>query len=311
MMKKQRAENSKQTSVLGKTAQDVRVEREAMEIAKTIEDVRTVVTFYQNAQESIGLVPTMGYLHTGHVSLIEKARKSCDRVIVSIFVNPIQFGPNEDFSRYPRDLDHDLELCRDAGADLVFVPEVADMYPTPNLAFMDIRSLGEHLCGASRPGHFQGVLTVVAKLFNICQPDQAFFGEKDAQQLAIIRRMVTDFNFPVEIVPCPIIRESDGLAMSSRNVYLSAKERQSALSLSRSLEKAWQALELGERSAAAIRDIIRSGIAAEPLARIDYVEVVDSDTLQPVETITGSILAAVAVYFGKTRLIDNFTFRPE
>lgn len=238
MKKQQRADTSKQTAVLGKNALEARVEREAMEIAKTITDVRTVVTFYQNAQESIGLVPTMGYLHTGHVSLIEKARKSCDRVIVSIFVNPIQFGPNEDFNRYPRDLDRDLELCRDAGADLVFVPEVSDMYPTANLAYLDIRSLGEYLCGASRPGHFQGVLTVVAKLFNICQPDQAFFGEKDAQQLAIIRRMVSDFNFPVEIVPCPIIRESDGLAMSSRNVYLSAEERQAALSLSRSLEQA-------------------------------------------------------------------------
>lgn len=310
-MTKQQRSDTRQTSVLGKHALEARVEREAMEIAKTIADARTVIKFYQNAQESIGLVPTMGYLHTGHVSLIEKARKSCDRVVVSIFVNPIQFGPNEDFSRYPRDLDRDLELCRDAGADLVFIPEVSDMYPTSNLAYMDIRSLGEYLCGASRPGHFQGVLTVVAKLFNICQPDQAFFGEKDAQQLAIIRRMVTDFNFPVEIVPCPIIRESDGLAMSSRNVYLSADERQAALSLSRSLEKAWQALGSGERSAAALRDIIRSGIAAEPLARIDYVEVVDSDTLQPVETISGSILAAVAVYFGKTRLIDNFTFRPE
>ncbi|MDD2457386.1 MAG: pantoate--beta-alanine ligase [Eubacteriales bacterium] len=282
-----------------------------MEIASTIQDVRTVVKLYQNAQETIGLVPTMGYLHTGHVSLIEKARKSCDRVIVSIFVNPIQFGPNEDYTRYPRDLERDLELCRDAGADLVFIPEVADMYPKPNLTFADVKTLGDHLCGASRPGHFQGVLTVVAKLFNICQPDQAFFGEKDAQQLAIIRRMVADFNFPVEIVPCPIIREADGLAMSSRNVYLSEKERQAALSLSRSLEKAWQALETGERSATVIRDIIRSGIAAEPLARIDYVEVVDGDTLQPVTTISGSVLAAVAVFFGKTRLIDNFTFRPE
>jgi len=311
MSNKQHTGTSKQTSVLGKNAMEARIEREAMEIARSIQDVRTVVKFYQNAKESIGLVPTMGYLHTGHVSLIEKARKSCDRVIVSIFVNPIQFGPNEDFSRYPRDLERDLELCRDAGADLVFVPEVSDMYPTPNLAYMDIRILGAYLCGASRPGHFQGVLTVVAKLFNICQPDQAFFGEKDAQQLAIIRRMVSDFNFPVEIVPCPIIRESDGLAMSSRNVYLSAEERQAALSLSRSLEQAWQSLESGERSASAIRDIIRAGIEAETLARIDYVEVVDSDTLQPVETISGSILAAVAVYFGKTRLIDNFTFRPE
>jgi len=310
-MTKQQRSDTRQTSVLGKHALEARVEREAMEIAKTIADVRTVIKFYQNAQESIGLVPTMGYLHTGHVSLIEKARKSCDRVVVSIFVNPIQFGPNEDFSRYPRDLDRDLELCRDAGADLVFIPEVSDMYPASNLAYMDIRSLGDYLCGASRPGHFQGVLTVVAKLFNICQPDQAFFGEKDAQQLAIIRRMVTDFNFPVEIVPCPIIRESDGLAMSSRNVYLSAEERQAALSLSRSLEKAWQSLESGERSAATIRAIIHAGISAEPLARIDYVEVVDSDTLQPVEAISGSILAAVAVYFGKTRLIDNFTFRPE
>lgn len=310
-MKKQHTDSSSQTSVLEEKALDARMEREAMEIATTVQDVRTVVKFYQNAQESIGLVPTMGYLHMGHVSLIEKARKSCDRVIVSIFVNPIQFGPNEDFTRYPRDLEHDLELCRDAGADLVFAPEVADMYPKPNLIFADVKTLGDHLCGASRPGHFQGVLTVVAKLFNICQPDLAFFGEKDAQQLAIIRRMVTDFNFPVEIVPCPIIREADGLAMSSRNVYLSEQERAAALSLSRSLEKAWQALEAGERSAGAIRDIIHSGISAEPLARIDYVEVVDSETLQPVATISSSILAAVAVFFGKTRLIDNFTFRPE
>jgi pantoate--beta-alanine ligase len=276
----------------------------------SILNVRRLTRKFRQDGETIGLVPTMGYLHAGHRSLIEQARQQCDRVIVSIFVNPIQFGPKEDFSRYPRDLANDLKMCQEAGVDLVFTPEADEMYPQANNVYIDVRKLGDHLCGASRPGHFQGVLTVVAKLFNICQPDIAFFGEKDAQQLAIIRQMVLDLNFPVEIVGCPIVRETDGLAMSSRNVYLSPSERQAALVLSRSLADARIALERGERDAQEIIAQIRTAIESEPFARIDYVEVVDSLDLQPVTTVTGKILIAVAVYFNKTRLIDNLTFSP-
>lgn len=283
---------------------------EAMKVETSISSVRCLIRKYHQDGELIGLVPTMGYLHTGHRSLIEQARHQCDRVVVSIFVNPIQFGPKEDFSRYPRDLESDLQMCREAGVDLVFIPETGEMYPSPNNVYIDVRKLGDHLCGASRPGHFQGVLTVVAKLFNICQPDIAFFGEKDAQQLAIIRQMVHDLNFPIEILGCPIVREADGLALSSRNVYLSPLERQAALVLSRSLAGARLELERGERDAKRITAQIRTVIESEQLARVDYIKVVDSLDLQPVITITGSVLVAVAVYFNKTRLIDNFTFSP-
>ncbi|MCK9342082.1 MAG: pantoate--beta-alanine ligase, partial [Synergistaceae bacterium] len=257
---------------------------------------------------SVGLVPTMGYLHPGHISLIERARKENDMVVVSIFVNPIQFGPNEDLDTYPRDMTHDREVCEKAGAELIFAPQPSEMYPSENFAFVDIKELGDGLCGAKRPGHFRGVCTVVSKLFNIVLPNRAYFGEKDAQQLAIIRRMVKDLNIGTEIVSCPIVREADGLAMSSRNLYLSPEERKAALSISRSLSAAKELMRKGEKDALKIRETIVAGISAEPLARIDYAEIVDSADLSPVQRIEKPVLAAVAVYFGKTRLIDNFTF---
>lgn len=281
-----------------------------MKLKNTIHDMQRIVREYQRLDQKIGLVPTMGALHAGHRSLIEQARRSCDRVIVSIFVNPTQFGPNEDFTRYPRSLDQDLGVCQEAGADLVFVPTVTEMYPAANLAYIDVRRLGDHLCGASRPGHFQGVCTVVAKLINICQPDLAFFGEKDAQQLAIIRQMARDLNFPVEIVSCPIIREPDGLALSSRNIYLDPAERQAALAVPRSLGAARRSLLAGERDAGQLAEIIRASLADEPLARVDYIAIVDSLDLQPAARIEKPVLVAVAVFFGQTRLIDNFSFSP-
>jgi len=256
----------------------------------------------------VGTRPTMGYLHPGHMSLIERARKENDMVVVSIFVNPIQFGPNEDLDKYPRDMAHDREVCEKAGAELIFAPQPSEMYRSDNFAFVDIKELGDGLCGAKRPGHFRGVCTVVSKLFNIVLPNRAYFGEKDAQQLAIIRRMVRDLNFGTEIVSCPIVREPDGLAMSSRNLYLSPEERKAALSISRSLGEAKELMRKGEKDAVKIRDIITAGISAEPLAKIDYAEIVDSSDLRPVQRIEKPVLAAVAVYIGKTRLIDNFTF---
>ncbi len=279
-----------------------------MIISGSLQETREVIWNWEKRGFSVGLVPTMGYLHPGHVSLIERARKENDMVVVSIFVNPIQFGPNEDLDKYPRDMAHDTEACEKAGADLIFTPEPSEMYPSENLAFVDIKELGNGLCGAKRPGHFRGVCTVVSKLFNIVLPDRAYFGEKDAQQLAIIRRMVKDLNFRTEIVSCPIVREPDGLAMSSRNLYLSPEERKAALSLSRSLSEAKELMRKGEKDAVKIRDAIVAGISAEPLAKIDYAEIVDSADLSPVEKIEKPVLAAAAVYFGKTRLIDNFTF---
>lgn len=282
-----------------------------MIISDSVQEVRKVTANWKKRGFSVGLVPTMGYLHPGHISLIERARKENDMVVVSIFVNPIQFGPNEDLDKYPRDMAHDREVCEKAGAELIFAPQPSEMYPCENLAFVDIKGLGDGLCGAKRPGHFRGVCTVVSKLFNIVLPDRAYFGEKDAQQLAIIRRMVNDLNFGTMIVSCPIVRESDGLAMSSRNLYLSPEERKAALSISRSLSAAKELMRKGEKNAVKIREMIVAGISAEPLARIDYAEIVDSADLRPVEKIDKPVLAAVAVYFGKTRLIDNFTFEGE
>ena len=282
-----------------------------MIISESVQEVRNVTANWKKRGFSVGLVPTMGYLHPGHISLIERARKENDMVVVSIFVNPIQFGPNEDLDKYPRDMAHDREVCEKAGAELIFAPQPSEMYPCENLAFVDIRGLGDGLCGAKRPGHFRGVCTVVSKLFNIVLPDRAYFGEKDAQQLAIIKRMVKDLNFGTMIVSCPIVREPDGLAMSSRNLYLSPEERKAALSVSRSLSGAKELMRNGEKNAVKIRETIVAGISAEPLARIDYAEIVDSADLRPVEKIDKPVLAAVAVYFGKTRLIDNFTFEGE
>lgn len=282
-----------------------------MIISGSVQEVRELIGNWKKRGFSVGLVPTMGYLHPGHMSLIERARKENDMVVVSIFVNPIQFGPNEDLDKYPRDMAHDREVCEKAGAELIFAPQPSEMYRSDNFAFVDIKELGDGLCGAKRPGHFRGVCTVVSKLFNIVLPDRAYFGRKDAQQLAIIRKMVKDLNFGTEIVPCPIVREPDGLAMSSRNIYLSPEERKAALSLSRSLNEAKRLMTNGERDAAKIRETIVAGISAEPLARIDYAEIVDAEDLKAVERADRPVLAAVAVYIGRTRLIDNFTFEGE
>ncbi len=276
-----------------------------IKIVKTVAEVRAIVKAQKREGKTVGLVPTMGYLHEGHKSLIVRAVKENDFVVVSDFVNPTQFGPNEDFESYPRDINKDAELCEIAGADLIFNPEAEEMYQN-QLTGVTMMGITEYLCGASRPTHFNGVCQVVAKLFNIVTPDRAYFGEKDAQQLMVIKKMVTDLNFDIEIVGCPIIREDDGLAKSSRNTYLNSDERQAALCLSRSLKKAKKMIDDGESDANVIRNVIREEIEKEPLARIDYVEVVDLDTLAPTDKISGGILTAIAVYIGKTRLIDNF-----
>lgn len=277
-----------------------------MIIANTVAEVRNQVKQWRQEGRTIGLVPTMGYLHEGHASLIQKAREENDKVVVSIFVNPIQFGPTEDLEAYPRDFARDSRLCEEMGADLIFHPEPSEMYAGDFCTYTDMDVLTSQLCGRSRPTHFRGVCTVVSKLFHIAAPDRAYFGEKDAQQLAVIRRMVRDLNFDIEIVGCPIIREADGLAKSSRNTYLSQEERKAALVLSRSIFEGRRMVEAGEKSAAAVKAKMTALIQAEPLARIDYVEVVDWNNLQPVETIQGPILTAIAVFIGKTRLIDNF-----
>lgn len=277
-----------------------------MRIAETIKDVREQVKAWKKEGLSVGLVPTMGYLHEGHKSLIDKAVEENDRVVVSVFVNPIQFGPSEDLASYPRDLERDSKICEEAGADLVFHPAEGEMYFNDFCSFVDMDDLSKGLCGKSRPTHFRGVCTVVSKLFHIAAPDRAYFGQKDAQQLAVIRRMVRDLNFDLEIVGCPIVREADGLAKSSRNTYLNEEERKAAVILHKGLSEGENLLRDGEKSAEKIVAAIRSTIESEALARIDYVEVVDWNTLKPVDQIQGEILAAVAVYIGKTRLIDNF-----
>ena len=277
-----------------------------MKIAKTIEDVREYIKKCRDEGLSIGLVPTMGYLHEGHISLMKQASEN-DRVVVSIFVNPMQFGPQEDLSSYPRDFENDSRLCEENGVDLIFNPEPSDMYESDFCSYVDMSMLTEELCGLSRPVHFRGVCTVVSKLFNIITPDRAYFGEKDAQQLAIIKKMVTDLNFNVEVIGCPIIREKDGLAKSSRNTYLSLEERKAALVLSSSIQLGREILADGEKNAAVLVKIMKDYIEKEPLARIDYLKVVDSKTMQQVETIDRSVLVAMAVFIGKTRLIDNFT----
>lgn len=280
-----------------------------MELVKTISEVKDKINSWRKKGLKIALVPTMGYLHSGHASLIEKARKENDKVVVSVFVNPIQFGPNEDLDSYPRDIEHDSMLCEKFGADLIFSPEVEEMYPTGAYTTVMVKDLTNNLCGAKRPGHFNGVCTVVSKLFNIVTPDRAYFGEKDAQQLAVIKRFVKDLNFTLEIVGCPIVREADGLAMSSRNTYLSKEERKAALVLSKSLNNAKSLLQNGEKNAKTIRDMIIKEISSEPLAKYDYVEIVDSLTIQPVENFVDETLVAIAVFIGETRLIDNFTWR--
>ena len=277
-----------------------------MKVVKTIKEVREIVGGWRQEGLSVGLVPTMGYLHEGHQSLIKKSASQNDRTVVSVFVNPIQFGPNEDLEAYPRDLNRDIKAVEEAGGDLIFNPEPSEMYPGHFTSFIDTTETTELLCGAVRPVHFRGVCTVVGKLFNIVPPDRAYFGQKDAQQLATIRRFVRDLNFPLEIIACPIVREDDGLAKSSRNTYLNAEERQAALILSKSLKKGKEAIESGEKDAKTIIAIIKNSLQSEPLARIDYVEVVDFENIQRVDKIEGETLVAIAVYIGKTRLIDNF-----
>jgi len=269
---------------------------------------REIIKEWKSKGYSIGFIPTMGYLHRGHLSLMEKARRENDKLVVSIFVNPIQFGPNEDYDKYPRDMAGDIEMCKSVNVDLIFAPSVSDMYKTPNQVYVDVEKLGDVLCGAKREGHFRGVSTVVAKLFNIISPDKAYFGEKDYQQLVIIKKMVDDLDFDLEIIPCAIVREEDGLAISSRNSYLSREERKAALILSESLSRARQAMIGGERDVSIIKNIITNELSQEPLAVIDYVELVDAIELRPVARVSERILVAVAVFIGKTRLIDNFIF---
>lgn len=276
-----------------------------MKIVSTVEEVRAQVKEWKKEGYTIGFVPTMGYLHEGHASLMDAAGEN-DKVVVSIFVNPIQFGPNEDLESYPRDLEHDAKVCQEHGVDLIFHPTPEEMYGEHFYTYVDMDVLTKELCGLSRPVHFRGVCTVVNKLFNIVTPDHAYFGEKDAQQLAIIKRMVKDLNMPLEIHGCPIIREEDGLAKSSRNTYLSEEERKAALVLSRSIFLGKEMVEKGERDAKKVVAAMTAEIEKEPLAKIDYVKVVDLETMQQVETIEHDILTAIAVYIGKTRLIDNF-----
>lgn len=281
-----------------------------MQIVTTIEELRSIVKWWRGEGHSVGLVPTMGYLHEGHKSLIVKAVSENNRVVVSDFVNPTQFGANEDLSTYPRDIDRDAALCEEAGADVIFHPAPEEMYFKDNCTFVDMNRLTKGLCGKTRPTHFCGVCTVVSKLFNIVTPDRAYFGQKDAQQLAVIRRMVRDMNYNITIVGCPIVREEDGLAMSSRNTYLSEKERKAALILHKSLTLGEEMIRSGEKDAAKVRDAILKNIKTELLARVDYVELVDAENLEPVKKIESPILAATAVYIGKTRLIDNFSYDP-
>lgn len=277
-----------------------------MKIAVTVKEVREQVNEWKRQGLSVGLVPTMGYLHEGHKSLITRAVSENDRVVASVFVNPMQFGPSEDLESYPRDMDRDAALCREAGVDLIFHPEPAEMYHSGFSSYVDMDTLTGGLCGKSRPVHFRGVCTVVAKLFNIVTPDRAYFGQKDAQQLAVIRHMADDLSYGIEIIGCPIVREDDGLAKSSRNTYLDKEERQAALVLNRALSEGRKLIDAGVRDASKIKETVVSIINAEPAAKIDYVEVVSWDLLEPVKNIDRPVLVAVAVFIGKTRLIDNF-----
>ncbi len=277
-----------------------------MQTITEISELRSIVTDAHKTGKSIGFVPTMGFLHEGHRSLMVRARQENDLVITSVFVNPTQFGPNEDFEAYPRNPEADSVLMETAGVDVAFFPTVATLYPHGYETYVNVEGdLTRGLCGASRPGHFKGVTTIVAKLFNLVQPDRAYFGQKDAQQVAVIRRMVTDLNIPVDVVPCPIVREADGLALSSRNTYLSPHQRQDALVLSKALKAAEAAVYAGEQSAVRVHSLIGQTLATVPFASPDYIEIVDADTLKPVEVIEGRVLIALAVKIGRTRLIDN------
>ena len=282
-----------------------------MKIAVTIKEVREQVNEWRKQGLSIGLVPTMGYLHEGHKSLITCSVSENDRTVASVFVNPMQFGPSEDLESYPRDMDRDAALCEEAGAALIFHPEPSEMYQGGFSSYVDMDTLTGGLCGKSRPMHFRGVCTVVAKLFNIVVPDRAYFGQKDAQQLAVIQHMADDLSYGIEIKGCPIVREADGLAKSSRNTYLNKEERQAALVLNKALSEGKKLIEAGERNASKIKDTVTEIINAEPMAKIDYVEVVNWSLLEPVDNIDGTVLVAVAVFIGKTRLIDNFIVKAD
>lgn len=271
----------------------------------SIKEVRKEIKIFKEQKKSIGLVPTMGYLHLGHLSLIEKAHQENDIVVVSVFVNPTQFGPNEDYESYPRDIKKDYELATKHGADIIFNPSPEEMYPEKIKTYVEVQELTENLCGISRPTHFKGVTTVVSKLFNIVDPERAYFGQKDAQQVAIVKRMVKDLNFDIDIIVCPIIREEDGLAMSSRNYYLNTEERSAALRLSESLFKSKTLIQEGEINCSKITDYIQSCISQNPLCKVDYVKIVDPDNLTDLQTIKNKALIALAVFVGKTRLIDN------
>lgn len=280
-------------------------------ICETVTETRSVIAAARRQGRTIGLVPTMGALHEGHASLIRAAKKATDFVVVSIFVNPTQFGPNEDLSRYPRPLDEDVRRCAAEGVDVIFHPAPGVMYPSPYFTYVEVEKLQDVLCGASRPGHFRGVATVVLKLFNIVQPDVAFFGQKDGQQVRIIQQMVEDLNVPVRIEVCPIVREADGLALSSRNQYLNAAQRQQALVLSQTLADARRRIEAGSRDAAAILRLIKERVASTPGAELDYAEAVELQSLTPLQELTGTFMIALAVRFGTTRLIDNLQMRVE
>lgn len=277
-----------------------------MKLVKTKQEVRDTVKEWRRQGLTVGLVPTMGYLHEGHASLIDASVKNNDRTVVSIFVNPMQFSPNEDLESYPRDINRDSRVCEEHGADLIFNPEPEEMYGNMFCSFVDMDILTKELCGLSRPIHFRGVCTVVSKLFNIVKPDNAYFGQKDAQQLAVIKRMVEDLDMDIKINGCPIIRESDGLAKSSRNTYLNEEERKAALILSKTVKLGQEIVKNGEKDAKIIVKQMTDNINTEPLAKIDYVKIVDLLTMQPIETLDRPALCAMAVYIGKTRLIDNF-----
>lgn len=280
-----------------------------MTTVQSVKEMKALVRDWRAAGRTIGFVPTMGFLHEGHLSLVRASRSRCDVTLVSVFVNPAQFGPREDFQRYPRDLGRDAALLQSEGVDVLFAPLAADIYPPGYRTWVEVHGLQDRLCGASRPGHFRGVATVVLKLFNIVRPDVAFFGAKDAQQALLIRRMAADLDLDIEIVTCPIVREADGLAMSSRNSYLSSDERKAARALSRSLRWAEAEVAAGERDAKRLEAGVRARLAEESLVRIDYVEAVDPESLEPVDVLQGPVLLALAAFVGSTRLIDNVVLR--
>lgn len=281
-----------------------------LHVVKTIDALRLLLYGLRESDPGVGFVPTMGALHAGHVSLIERARRESGTVVVSIFVNPLQFDRPEDLDRYPRTLDDDVELCRQHGVDVVFAPSVAEMYPRPMELAVDVGRLADHLCGRYRPGHFQGVASVVLKLFGILQPDMAYFGEKDAQQLAVVRRLVTDFNVPVRIVAVPTVRDPDGVALSSRNARLSAAERHLAPCLYSALRRAAESVEEGATNAEEIARDAATLIPADERLRLEYLQLVDPDLFQPVTTVAGPVVAAGALWVGQTRLIDNLRCTP-